>query len=67
MEIDGAELRRLREDAGLDMSGLASAASISRSYVSMLESGERASCSAPVASRIAQALDVAIADLRSTR
>lgn len=63
MVIDGARLRQLREDAGLTLTGLAQAASISKAHLSLIENGRR-EASPPVAARIAQALGVAVADLR---
>ena len=63
MDIDGALLRRLRENAGLSQQELADAASISRAHLSMVEADLR-ECSPPVASRLASVLGVAIVDLR---
>lgn len=64
MQVDGAKLRRLREDAGLDTPSLANAAQVARSLISMLETGARVTCSPPTAARLAQALGCAIVDLR---
>jgi transcriptional regulator with XRE-family HTH domain len=65
MKVDGPGLRRRREDAGLTLTALAHAASISKTYLSLVETGQRPGVSPPVAARLAQALGVAIADLRS--
>lgn len=62
--VDGPGLRRRREDAGLSLTALASAASISKTYLSLVETGHRPGVSPPVAARLAQALGVAVADLR---
>ena len=64
MVIDGGTLRRLREDAGLTVRQLADQAQVSPGYVSLLENNHRSNPSAPVCSRLAAALDCAIADLR---
>lgn len=55
-------MRRRRVQAGLTQGDLAVQADISPSYMSMLEGG-RASASAPVLKRIADALSCEIADL----
>ncbi|MEU2073617.1 helix-turn-helix transcriptional regulator [Streptomyces sp. NPDC013489] len=41
LQVDGAELRKRRMDAGLEIDDLAKAAGISRSYLSHLETGSR--------------------------
>ena len=62
--VDGPGLRRRREEAGLSLRALANAATISPGYVSMIERGQRTNVQPPVAARLAQALGVAIGDLR---
>jgi len=64
MRIDGGRLRELRESRGLSQVELARKVSITKGFVSMLEGGTRQGTSPSVAARIAQALGVAIADLR---
>lgn len=64
VRLDGARLRRLREEAGLTLTGLANAASVSKAHLSYIENGQR-EASPPVAARLAQALGVALVDLRS--
>lgn len=63
VKVDGQRLRELRENAGMTLAQLAAKASVSTSHLSYLEIGER-SASPPMAARIAQALGVAISDLR---
>jgi transcriptional regulator with XRE-family HTH domain len=63
MHLDARYLRVLRERHGYRQIDLAKAASISRAYLSMLESGERRSVSPAVAARLAGALNVAIVEL----
>jgi transcriptional regulator with XRE-family HTH domain len=63
MYLDNRYLRVLRERRGFRQIDLAKAASISRAYLSMLESGERRSVSPGVAARLAGALGVAIEEL----
>ncbi|MER6098418.1 helix-turn-helix transcriptional regulator [Streptomyces sp. NPDC001728] len=41
LPVDGSELRRRRKDAGLEIDDLATAAGISRRYLSHLETGSR--------------------------
>ncbi len=64
MQVDGARIRRLREDSGLGLTQLADSASISKAYLSLLENGKKNDPSPQVVARIAQALGVAIIDLR---
>jgi transcriptional regulator with XRE-family HTH domain len=64
MRVDGGRLREMRESRGLSQVELARKASITKGFVSMLEGGSRMGMSPSVAARIAQALGVAIADLR---
>jgi transcriptional regulator with XRE-family HTH domain len=64
IRIDGARVRRLREDRGLLQRHLAEQASISEAYLSMIERGERKALSPATASRLALALDVSISELR---
>lgn len=66
MVVDRRRLRALREARGLNQKDLANAASISKAYLSMLESGERRSVSPAVAARLAGALGIAIVELRPT-
>lgn len=63
MRLDGQKLRRLRENQGLTLVQLAKLAQLSKSQVSFLERNERGA-TPPTAARLAQALGVAIADLR---
>lgn len=63
MNVDGAKVRLLRENAGLTLTELAQRARISKPYLSQIERGLR-NPSPPVASRIANALDIAIVDMR---
>jgi XRE family transcriptional regulator, master regulator for biofilm formation len=64
MQVSGLRVRRLREDAGLGLTQLADLASISKAYLSGLENGKKTDPSPQVVGRLAQALDVAIVDLR---
>lgn len=66
MRLDARHLRLLREQRGYRQKDLAQAASISRGYLSMLESGERRSVSPAVAARLAGVLGVAIVELCPT-
>lgn len=61
--MDGSRLRRFRENAGMSLTGLAAAASVSKSFLSMIERGQREP-SPTVTARLAQALGLAVADLR---
>jgi transcriptional regulator with XRE-family HTH domain len=63
MRLDGPRLRYLREQRGFSQVQCAARASISKSYLSMLERGERRFVSPGVAARLAQTLDVAIVDI----
>ena len=65
INIDPKRFTRLREDRGLTRAELALRADISASYVCMIERGQRTVLSPTVAARIAYALDVEIAELRS--
>jgi transcriptional regulator with XRE-family HTH domain len=64
VQVDGAQIRTLRENAGLGLTQLANASSISKAYLSLLENGKKSDPSPQVVARIAQALGVAIIDLR---
>ena len=64
MRVDGQQLRRLREERGLNQKHVAIEAKIAVSYISMIEAGIRTDVSANVAGRIATALDVSVSDLR---
>jgi transcriptional regulator with XRE-family HTH domain len=64
MQVDGARIRFLRENAGLGVTQLANASSISKAYLSLMENGKKNDPSPQVVARIAQALGVAIVDLR---
>lgn len=63
MEINGAKVRLLRENAGLTLTELARRARVSKAFLSQIET-EQKNCSPPVAARLATVLDVAIVDLR---
>jgi transcriptional regulator with XRE-family HTH domain len=63
VELDGRRLRRLREDAGLDLTELARRASVSKAHLSMIETGKRG-VSPAVATRLAQALGASVQALR---
>lgn len=69
MRLDGPRLRQLREQRGFSQVECATQAKISKSYLSMLERGERQTVSPAVAARLAGALDAAIAEIsiRSAR
>lgn len=54
--IDAASLRRKREALGLTRDQLATAANVTRPYVSMLESGKRRQVAGDIASLLADAL-----------
>jgi len=54
--VNGPKLRELRQLAGLNLAGLASAASISDSYVSAIEHGHRKRVSPAVFGRVCNAL-----------
>jgi transcriptional regulator with XRE-family HTH domain len=56
-------LRRAREEAGLTISSLADLAAVSYSHLAAVEAGKEG-ISPPALSRVAQALGVAIPDLR---
>ena len=58
METFGAELKRLREAAGLSQSGLAKRVGLNASYINRLESGEREPPRAETVSALAEALGV---------
>ena len=64
MQINGERIRFLRENAGMGLTELANASSISKAYLSLMEHGKKTDPSPQVVSRIAQALGVAIVDLR---
>lgn len=64
MKLHGGRLRQLRENCGLSLTELANRASISKAHLSLIENDKR-EVSPPVAGRLAQALDVAIVDLRA--
>jgi transcriptional regulator with XRE-family HTH domain len=59
----GARIRSLRTARGMPLTELAERASISKGYVSQLEGGSGANPTLDVLMRIAEALDVTIADL----
>ena len=54
--IDGRALRAKRKSRGLTMVELAAGSGISRSYVSMIERGERGTVRPAVMARLAEAL-----------
>lgn len=62
METFGAELKRLREAAGLSQSGLAKRVGLNASYINRLESGEREPPRAETVVALAEALGVGGAD-----
>jgi transcriptional regulator with XRE-family HTH domain len=64
VKLDGAKLRRLREDQGLLLIDLARAASVTKGYLSKIETGRAGDVSPPVAARLAFVLDLAIGELR---
>lgn len=64
MQVDGERIRFLRENAGMGLTQLANASSISKAYLSLMENGKKNDPSPQVVARIAQALGVAIVDLR---
>lgn len=59
----GARITRLRNDKGLSLSELASAATVSKSYLSTVEKGSGSRPGAAILHKIAQALGVTLADL----
>jgi len=63
MDVDGAKIRLLRENAGLTLTELARRARVSKPYLCQIELGDR-NPTPPVVARIANVLDVAIVDLR---
>lgn len=63
MKVDGAKIRLLRENAGLTQTELARRSRVSKPYLCQIELGNR-NPNPPVVARIANALDVAIVDLR---
>lgn len=56
--INGPEIRRLRQQAGLSVTALADQAEVTPSYISALERGRRARCSPATLNRICDALAV---------
>lgn len=64
LEVDGPLIRRLREDAGFTLRMLAGRAGLDPASLSRIERGLQ-DPSPPMALRLADALGVAIADLRS--
>jgi transcriptional regulator with XRE-family HTH domain len=64
VRVSGEQIRFLRENAGLGLTQLADAASISKAYLSLMENGKKTDPSPQVVNRLAQALGVAIIDLR---
>ena len=64
MQVDGLRIRLFRENAGMGVTQLAEASSISKAYLSLMENGKKTDPSPQVVARIAQALGVAIVDLR---
>lgn len=65
MQVNGKKIKRLREDRGLTARDLANAASVSPAHLSLIENGRR-NPGPHVIARIAQVLQVAIVDLRSS-
>src|SRR5262249_22118470 len=63
----GTRLKSLRHARGLPLTDVADRAQISKGYLSQLESGTGANPTLDVLMRIAQALDVTIADLIQTK
>jgi DNA-binding XRE family transcriptional regulator len=63
MQLDGPKIRWLRENKGMTARDLCRVASISKGYLSQIESNSRG-CSPNVAARIAGALGVPIVGLR---
>lgn len=59
----GVNLSKRRKDLGLSMDKLADLASVSKSYISSLESGSRRSPSEGMARKLAKALDCEASDL----
>jgi transcriptional regulator with XRE-family HTH domain len=59
----GAVLRQFREANGLTQEQLAKKAKVTRSYVAMLETGERKSPNLGVLQRLAKALGVSVREL----
>ena len=62
----GERIRSLRQVRGLGLSELADNASVSKGYLSALETGGESNPSLDVLIRIAQALEVTLADLLNT-
>jgi transcriptional regulator with XRE-family HTH domain len=58
-----ANLKRLRERAGLSQAQLAEAAGLNRVYLARLESGAMSNPSLDTMDRLATALDVSVIDL----
>jgi transcriptional regulator with XRE-family HTH domain len=63
----GARVKRFRVDSGLTLSGLASAAKLSKSYVSSIENGDAPRPSGQTLYAIAEALGVTMSDLLGRR
>ena len=61
--VDGRALRAWRKRRGLTMAALAAAAGISRSYVSMIERGERSALHPAIVIRLAAALNLIFEEL----
>ncbi|MFG2506777.1 helix-turn-helix domain-containing protein [Streptomyces rubiginosohelvolus] len=59
---DPVQIRRRRIEAGLTQEGLGKKAKVSKAHISMIERGA-AGASAPLLSRLAEALECEVADL----
>ena len=64
MDVDGPQLRRLRENAGLSLTECAAQSSVSRSHLSEIERGIK-NPSPSVCARLASTLGCAVVDLRA--
>ncbi|MBT2235553.1 helix-turn-helix domain-containing protein [Nonomuraea sp. NEAU-A123] len=63
----GANLKRARNDRGLSQEGLADKAQLSKDLIGKLEQGRRTSCRMTSLMKLANALDVDLADLTGKR
>ncbi len=62
-ETTGAHIRRLREEKGMSLAELARQASLSKAYLSQIESGQASSPSAQILYSIASVLGTSVAAL----
>jgi transcriptional regulator with XRE-family HTH domain len=63
--VDGATIRRLRQDLGHTIGSLAGRVGMSAGHLGQLERGNRRQMTPPLARRLAQALGVDTSQLRS--